>query len=887
MEENEQLYSRQIAAYGPNSMNKLTKLKIFIYGIRGLGIEIAKNIILAGPQSLTIFDDTRITKEDLGSNFFVDEKDIGLRRDESSLKKLSELNYLVKCDYFKEGEFMDYIKDYDVVIITEIMKLEDLIEIDKICYENKKGFIYSLVFGLTFYCFLDYGKHLINNKNNNITTNYFIKNIIKGKTTTIEIDNEFDNFELNEGQYIILKDIKGIGQLLDGKKRQIKNSWPDKFEIDEDSINYEDYIRGGIVEEFIENEIINYKRFEEMLESPYQCENVYKGNPNNEKYMHLAFISIHEYYRKYKKLPNNDKDDLESIMDITKDIYLKNQDKWCKNLNINEEYLLDIYKYSKCEISPVCGYGGGVVSQEIIKYIGLYRPINQWFRVEFFGILDKTINHSTKLQYSRYHDQLLIFGSMSQKKLENFNIFMVGAGAVGCELLKYFAMMGISTSPNSLITVTDHDKIEKSNLSRQFLFREKDIGKLKSECAINSVKFMNSEINCVAMEEFVDDKTEKIFNKEFYEKQNAVIIAVDNFEARTYISKQCEKYKIPYFNCGTDGPYANVEAFIPDKTLESSYPEKSNKIVPPCTLKMFPFSINHCILWTLDRFEKYFNKNITNAHILNADITKFFNDMSKITDLRIQYYQIKKAYKLLKIAKSKSIDKCIKYSIKKYHRFYIDKINFILKYFPPDKINDDTGLKFWTGNKLLPHPLTFDVNEEMCFEFVKSFSYLLTKCLDIDIKSIDLNEYIKELSKTIKIKPKIFKGIESKAFYEEKINEIKKDIEKYLNEKTDIINFVPIKYEKDTSDINIINFVCYTSNLRARNYNIPNLDKIKIKIIAGKIMPAIITSTSAIAGLLALQLYVLSQNSNCETFRVGVMDLSDNTLALGKPGLLK
>ena len=207
MEENEQLYSRQIAAYGPNSMNKLTKLKIFIYGIRGLGIEIAKNIILAGPQSLTIFDDTRITKEDLGSNFFVDEKDIGLRRDESSLKKLSELNYLVKCDYFKEGEFMDYIKDYDVVIITEIMKLEDLIEIDKICYENKKGFIYSLVFGLTFYCFLDYGKHLINNKNNNITTNYFIKNIIKGKTTTIEIDNEFDNFELNEGQYIILKDI--------------------------------------------------------------------------------------------------------------------------------------------------------------------------------------------------------------------------------------------------------------------------------------------------------------------------------------------------------------------------------------------------------------------------------------------------------------------------------------------------------------------------------------------------------------------------------------------------------------------------------------------------------------------------------------------------------
>ena len=49
-------------------------------------------------------------------------------------------------------------------------------------------------------------------------------------------------------------------------------------------------------------------------------------------------------------------------------------------------------------------------------------------------------------------------------------------------------MMGISTNSNSLLIVTDHDRIEKSNISRKFLFREKDIFSLKSECAINSVK---------------------------------------------------------------------------------------------------------------------------------------------------------------------------------------------------------------------------------------------------------------------------------------------------------------------------------------------------------------------------------------------------------------
>ena len=274
-------------------MNKITKLKILIQGIRGLGIEICKNIILAGPQHVTIFDDKKITREDLGANFYVEEKDIGLRRDEISLKKLSELNNLVKCDYLKEGKLVEHIKEYDIIVVTEIVELEDLIKINEICFENKKGFIYCLVFGLSFYCFLDYGEHLINKKNNNNIKKYFIQDIIKGKTTTIIIDNEFDDFDLNESQEIIFKDIKGISQLLDGKKRIIKESWLDKFEIDEDSSNYEDYIRGGEVEEIVENEIINYKRFKEMLYLPNQCEYVNKGNINNEIYMHLAFLSLH------------------------------------------------------------------------------------------------------------------------------------------------------------------------------------------------------------------------------------------------------------------------------------------------------------------------------------------------------------------------------------------------------------------------------------------------------------------------------------------------------------------------------------------------------------------------------------------------------------------
>ena len=882
----ENLYSRQIAAFGTNAMNKIAKLKILIYGLRGLGIEISKNIALSGPEKVAIYDNNNITIDDLGANFYIEEKDIGFRRDEICIKKLSELNHNVKFNILKNGNIEYYIQEYDILIITEIMDIKELIKLNDLCHINKKGFIYCLVFGLSFFCFNDFGEHVITNLNNNDIKKYFIKDIIKGKKTVITIDNELENFELYEDEYIKFKDIKGMKQLLDGNKRKILNSKIDKFEIDEDSSNYDEYIEGGIVEEVRENIYIKNKRFEEMINFPMLCEkNI--NSENNELNLHLAFLSLHEYFKINKKLPDNKQDDLNNILNITKKIYEKYKNDWCKNINLNEQLLDSIYKYSKCQISPICGYGGGVASQEIIKYIGIYKPINQWFRVQFTPILDNSISHNSTILDSRYKDQILIFGDETQKKLENLNVFLIGTGAVGCELLKYFAMMGISTNENSLLTATDHDRIEKSNLNRQFLFRENDITSLKSKCAIEAIKKMNNKINCKYMEEYVCKETEIIFNKEFFEKQNAVIIAVDNFEARNYISQQCEKYKLPYFNCGTDGPYANVEAFIPGKTVEASYPINYKKVVPDCTLKMFPSSINHCILWTLNHFEKYFNNNIKKAQLMYNNINKFYESMNEYLDLRIQFKKIKNIFKILRLANSKNFDNCIKFSIKKYYNFFIYKINDVLSCYPVDKINQETGLKFWTGNKRMPHPLKFDINDIMCFEFIKSFSCLLSKCLCINIENIKINDYIKEYCNNYHIKNRKKKIYENKKYYENKIIIIKDKINIFLKGNTNNIKFIEIPYEKDSIDINQINFISCCSNLRAKNYNIEQLDKLKIKIIAGKIIPALITSTSSIAGLLALQIYVICQNSNCRTFRIGIMDLSDNTLGLGIPELKK
>ncbi len=81
------------------------------------------------------------------------------------------------------------------------------------------------------------------------------------------------------------------------------------------------------------------------------------------------------------------------------------------------------------------------------------------------------------VQGTRYDSQVAVFGKTLQSQLEKAKLFLVGAGALGCEFIKNFACMGVATAADGVIVLTDDDVIEKSNLSRQFLFRDWNIGR--------------------------------------------------------------------------------------------------------------------------------------------------------------------------------------------------------------------------------------------------------------------------------------------------------------------------------------------------------------------------------------------------------------------------
>ena len=189
---------------------------------------------------------------------------------------------------------------------------------------------------------------------------------------------------------------------------------------------------------------------------------------------------------------------------------------------------------------------------------------------------------------------MAVFGRTFQQKLASLRYFVVGAGAIGCELLKNFAMLGVGCGESGQIFVTDMDLIEKSNLNRQFLFRPWDVQKPKSQTAAQAVKKMNPGVNVTAYESRVGQETERFFDDDFFAGLDGVSNALDNVDARIYMDRRCVYYRKPLLESGTLGTKGNVQVVIPHVTESYSSSQVRNLV----NFKWQSFIFNLITIWS-------------------------------------------------------------------------------------------------------------------------------------------------------------------------------------------------------------------------------------------------------------------------------------------------
>lgn len=155
----------------------------------------------------------------------------------------------------------------------------------------------------------------------------------------------------------------------------------------------------------------------------------------------------------------------------------------------------------------------------------------------------------------RYDRQIRVEG-WDQERLTKASIVVVGVGATGCEVSKNLALMGVGR-----LILIDNDVVELSNLSRQMLFLEEDIGKPKAAIAAERLKKMNSLVKIEAYFEDVRKIDENLF-------ENADLIAscLDNWPVRRWLNSLAIELDKPLVDVAMEGFYANLQIVIPKKT---------------------------------------------------------------------------------------------------------------------------------------------------------------------------------------------------------------------------------------------------------------------------------------------------------------------------------
>ncbi|MEO1657965.1 MAG: HesA/MoeB/ThiF family protein [Pseudomonadota bacterium] len=162
----------------------------------------------------------------------------------------------------------------------------------------------------------------------------------------------------------------------------------------------------------------------------------------------------------------------------------------------------------------------------------------------------------------KHHLLLPEIGGQGQQKLAGANVLVVGAGGLGCPILSYLAAAGVGS-----ITVCDGDRVELSNLQRQILYTEDDIGDLKAEAAARRLKSLNSEIEVTAITSMIaEDNAQGLVRG-----RDLVIEGVDRIAARHVINRACLSERVPLLSSAASRFEGQVALFRPGQENAPCY----------------------------------------------------------------------------------------------------------------------------------------------------------------------------------------------------------------------------------------------------------------------------------------------------------------------------
>eukprot|EP00055_Hartaetosiga_balthica_P003557 m.8183 g.8183 ORF g.8183 m.8183 type:complete len:611 (-) comp3048_c0_seq1:133-1965(-) len=439
-----------------------------------------------------------------------------------------------------------------------------------------------------------------------------------------------------------------------------------------------------------------------------------------------------------------------------------------------------------------------------------------------------------------------VLGNDLLSKISDTNLLVVGAGGIGCELLKNVALAGFKN-----IEVIDLDTIDATNLNRQFLFQKEHVGMSKAQVARESVLKYNPNLDIIAHH---DDVFSEKFNLKYFESFDLVMNALDNLKARNHVNRMCLAANIPLIESGSSG-YLGQVAVIKKGVSEcyECHPKPPPKQYPACTIRNTPSTLVHCVVWA-----KFLFRHIYGDADAENDVAPKADDPEAIGDEKAGVEEDKKDAGDDYVSTRNWVE-----------QNDYDPLKLLVKLFHTDVNTLLSMNNLWTFRD---KPRAIEDIDTL----LKAGEDILAKdnndiATDADIKEVKAGGNL-PTQRVLSLPEIVFTFFNSARALRSRM----KDVDEY-----------GLVFDKDDEDT--MNFVYAASNIRAYIFHIDNKSLFDVKSIAGNIIPAIATTNAVVAGLIVNEAFkiIAGKLDTCKAVYVSRTLMGGNSIlsahALHKP----
>ncbi|ORX39135.1 hypothetical protein BD324DRAFT_618613 [Kockovaella imperatae] len=424
-----------------------------------------------------------------------------------------------------------------------------------------------------------------------------------------------------------------------------------------------------------------------------------------------------------------------------------------------------------------------------------------------------------------------LLGSKVFQKVRDTPVLVVGAGGIGCELLKNLVLVGFSN-----IEIIDLDIIDLSNLNRQFLFRKPDISKSKAITAAAAARHFNpsSGIKIHPRHGNVKEGQNDI---EWIKGFGLVMNALDNMDARRHVNKLCQAAGVPLIESGTAGYLGQVTPFWRDRTeCFDCVTKPTPKTFPVCTIRATPSEPIHCIVWAKSYlFGKLFGEDDEALDTEELDKAQAAGENAE------EIEQLKHEAAAFRQVRAQLGEEDGPKRV--FEKVFHEDISKLLAMEDMWKV----------PGRVKPVPLGYDaiVLGDFVAPPLRSGPVAQTNGRPVPERNGE--------SSTSAL------NANSKQLKDQRELTVKENLDMFIDScrrlSARMISQPDIVLSFDKDDDDTLDFVLATANLRAIAYGIPTKTRFQVKEMAGNIIPAIATTNAIIAGLIVMQaINLLSSN---------------------------